>query len=86
MDLIAAKILEPYIPVLLYGTIGIFHNRFSYLWNPAIECLAELIRRYAGIVWERYIKYLDGCQSTFITCHDQSGKSILDSSCESHGM
>ncbi|WOG89602.1 hypothetical protein DCAR_0208840 [Daucus carota subsp. sativus] len=86
MDLIAAKILEPYIPVLLYGTIGIFHNRFSYLWNPAIECLAELIRRYAGIVWERYIKYLDGCQSIFITCHDQSGKSILDSSCESHDL
>lgn len=86
MDLIAAKILEPYIPVLLYGIIGIFHNRFSYLWNPAIECLAELIRRYSGIVWERYIRYVDGCQSFYTTCQDQLVKSIPESSCESHDL
>ncbi|KAK1375649.1 DRIM domain-containing protein [Heracleum sosnowskyi] len=82
MDLIAANILEPYIPVLLYGIVGIFHNRFSYLWNPATECLAELIRRYSGIVWERYIRYVDGCQS-FYTSQDQLVKSIPESFCES---
>lgn len=85
MDLIAAKVLEPYVPVLLYGIIGIFHNRFSYLWNSAVECLAELLRRFSRIVWERYILVLDRFQSNFIKCHDQLVKSSPESFGESHG-
>lgn len=85
MDLSAARISEPYIPILLNGIVGIFHNRFSYLWNPAVECLSVIIGHYSGIVWERYVQYLEGCQSIFLTSQDQLGRSITESSSESHG-
>ncbi|CBI17281.3 unnamed protein product, partial [Vitis vinifera] len=72
MDLSAARICEAYIPVLLNGIIGIFHNRFSYLWDPAIECLSVLISKHVGLVWDRLVSYLEQCQSVFLTTHDLS--------------
>lgn len=85
MDLSAARIHELYIPTLLNGIVGIFHNRFSYLWSPAVECLSVIISHYSGIVWEKYVQYLGGCQSVFLSSQDQLGKSITESSSESHG-
>lgn len=85
MDLSAARISEPYIPILLNGIVGIFHNRFSYLWNPAVECLSVIIGHYSGIVWERYVQYLEECQSIFLTSQDQLERSITESCSELHG-
>ena len=65
MDLSAGRIPETYISLLLKGIIGIFYNRFSYLWGPASECLAVLIGRHVGIVWDKFMMCLDECQSIF---------------------
>lgn len=70
MDISAARICEAYIPVLLNGIIGIFHNRFSYIWDPAIDCLSVLISKHVGLVWNRFVSYLEQCQSVFLTTRD----------------
>ncbi|XP_051119137.1 uncharacterized protein LOC127243259 [Andrographis paniculata] len=71
MNLSARIVANQYIPVVLYGVIGVFHNRFSHLWNPAQGCLTVLIKQYCKIVWNRYITYLEHCQSLFLASHDQ---------------
>ncbi|KAL3506473.1 hypothetical protein ACH5RR_031855 [Cinchona calisaya] len=75
----ATRIDENYVPALLYGMIGIFHLQLSSLWDPAMECLAVLINQHFGIVWDRYIQYLDCCQSMFLISCDQSGRSGTES-------
>ncbi|XP_048334306.2 uncharacterized protein LOC107422300 isoform X3 [Ziziphus jujuba] len=65
MDLSAGRIPEAYVPLLLNGIIGVFHNRFSNLWNPASECLALLISQNFGLVWEEFINYFGKCLSIF---------------------
>lgn len=65
MDLSSRRIPEAYAPLLLNGIIGVFHTRFSYLWNPASECLALLISQNIGIVWEEFIKYFGKCLTIF---------------------
>ncbi|KAL0433003.1 UNVERIFIED_CONTAM: hypothetical protein Slati_2634600 [Sesamum latifolium] len=79
MGLSAHRIAEQYIPVLLNGIIGIFHNRFSYLWNPALECLTVLNCQYSRMVWDRYVKYLGHGQLVFLTSHEQRGGGNNDS-------
>ncbi|KAG8377667.1 hypothetical protein BUALT_Bualt08G0056700 [Buddleja alternifolia] len=71
MSLSAHRVADQYMPVFLNGIIGIFHNRFNCLWNPASECLNTLIGQYFPLVWDRYVKYLDHCQSVFLTSLDQ---------------
>lgn len=66
-NLSATRIAVDYIPALLYGIFGIFHKRFSYLWNPAMDCLAFLINQHFEIVWDKYILYLDHCESRFLS-------------------
>lgn len=79
MSLSAHRVADQYIPVVLNGIIGIFHNRFSYLWNPALECLIVLIGQYCKMVWNRYFTYLEHCQSLFLKSQDQLGASGHDS-------
>ncbi|GER48680.1 small subunit processome component 20-like protein [Striga asiatica] len=73
MSLSSQRLADQYIPVVLSGIIGIFHNRFSYLWTPALECLAVLVGQYSRLVWSRYIEYLDHCQSVFLASNHQHG-------------
>lgn len=80
MGLSASRISESYVPIVLNGVIGIFHNRFSHLWNPAMECLAVLIGTYFPTVWERYVQYLERCASIFLTSNDESERSRNESS------
>ncbi|PIN21963.1 DRIM (Down-regulated in metastasis)-like protein [Handroanthus impetiginosus] len=75
MSLTAHRVADQYIPVALNGIMGIFHNRFSHLWNPAQECLTTLISQYFRIVWDRFVKYLGHCQSVFLASHDHNGGS-----------
>ncbi|XVF29034.1 hypothetical protein REPUB_Repub15cG0084600 [Reevesia pubescens] len=63
MGLSAGRIPEAYVPLVLNGIIGIFHNRFSYLWDAASECLAVLISKHTGLVWDKFIFYFEQCQS-----------------------
>lgn len=71
MDLSAGRISETYIPLVLNGLIGIFHNRFSYLWNPACECLGVLIKEHTGLVWDKFIDYLGRFQASFLISNGQ---------------
>ncbi|KAL7121582.1 hypothetical protein ACP275_02G190700 [Erythranthe tilingii] len=79
MNLSARRISDQYIPVVLNGIIGLFHNRFSYLWNPALECLTILIGQYFRLVWSRYVKFLENCQSIFLASRHQHGGGDSDS-------
>lgn len=62
MDLSAGRISDFYVPFVLNGLLGILHNRFSYLWNPALECLAVLISQHFALVWDNFVYYIEQCQ------------------------
>ncbi|KAL3622254.1 hypothetical protein CASFOL_033665 [Castilleja foliolosa] len=78
-SLAARRVADHYMPVILNGIIGIFHNRFDYLSTPALECLTILVGQYFRLVWSGYIKYLDHCQSVFIASNHQLGEGDSDS-------
>ncbi|XP_020586518.1 small subunit processome component 20 homolog [Phalaenopsis equestris] len=59
MVLGSGKIHDNFVPAILNGVIGILHNRFSLLWDPALECLITLIRRYGKIVWTQVVQHLE---------------------------
>ncbi|KAG5588462.1 hypothetical protein H5410_048896 [Solanum commersonii] len=75
MSLSAGRVAEEYMPVVLSGIIGIFHNRFSYLWNPTLDCIAVLLSQYFGLLWDRYIEYLDHYLSVFLGSRDEAAQS-----------
>lgn len=70
MGLSAGRLPQAYVLLVLNGIIGILNNRFSYLWDPAIECLAVLISQHVGLVWDRFVCYLEQYQSIFHTSHE----------------
>uniref|UniRef100_A0A803Q1W1 ARM repeat superfamily protein n=1 Tax=Cannabis sativa TaxID=3483 RepID=A0A803Q1W1_CANSA len=74
MALSARRISEVYIPLLVNGMIGVFHNRFSYVWNPASECLAVALSNYVGLVWEGFLGYFKQILSTFQASNDHLDK------------
>ncbi|XP_073124564.1 uncharacterized protein [Henckelia pumila] len=74
LGLSARSVPEQYLPAILSGIVGIFYNRFSYVWNPASECLAVLIGQYFRTLWDKYVKHLDHCQSAFLTSRDLCGQ------------
>ncbi|KAJ4967931.1 hypothetical protein NE237_014632 [Protea cynaroides] len=86
MGLSADKISEVYVPLLLNGIIGIFHNRFSHQWEPAMECLALIINRYTKLVWDRFICYLGQCQLGFLSSHNQYERVVIESSSKSKDL
>lgn len=67
MDLTTGRIHNTYIPLVFNSIIGIFHNQFNYLWNPAMECFAVLVSHYPKLVWELCMKYLEKSVSNFIS-------------------
>lgn len=75
MSLSSGRVAEEYMPVVLSGIIGIFHNRFSYLWNPTFDCIAVLLSQYFGLLWDRYIEYLDHYLSVFLGSCDEAAQS-----------
>lgn len=79
MSLSAHRVADQYIIAALNGIFGILHNRFSYFWNPALECLNVLIGQYFGIVGNRYIDYLESCQSDFLESLHQHDRGDNDS-------
>ncbi|KAL7177187.1 hypothetical protein ACSBR2_030511 [Camellia fascicularis] len=86
MGLSSTNISEAYLPSVFYGIIGIFHNRFSYLWNPAMECLAVLTSKYFEMVWDIFVQYLQHCEYSFVSSHDQSDGSKTVSTSQSSDL
>ncbi|XP_038874757.1 LOW QUALITY PROTEIN: small subunit processome component 20 homolog [Benincasa hispida] len=78
MALSTKRIPEAYLLVALNGIIGIFQNRFSYIWDQASDCLAFLIRRLSGFLWDKLICYFQ--QWLFLL--DQPGRDTAESSDE----
>ncbi|XP_073273960.1 uncharacterized protein [Primulina huaijiensis] len=66
----ARSVPEQYLPGVLSGIVGIFYNRYSYVWKPASECLAVIIGQYFRMLWDKYVMHLDHCQSVFLTSRD----------------
>ncbi|KAJ3705626.1 hypothetical protein LUZ61_009331 [Rhynchospora tenuis] len=74
MNLSARQIDEEQLLLVLHGVIGVLHNRFSQVWDPAMECLSLLIRSYRDIVWEKFVQYLAVLQNKALSPEDQLGK------------
>ncbi|KAJ7955379.1 Small subunit processome component 20-like protein [Quillaja saponaria] len=70
MCISTGRISEVYVPLVLNAIVGILHNRFSYLWDPALECLSVLVSRYATHVWDKFVCCLKQCQSVFQMSHN----------------
>ncbi|XP_042384346.1 U3 small nucleolar RNA-associated protein 20-like isoform X1 [Zingiber officinale] len=71
ISLSSGRIGDSYIPLLFNGIIGILHNRFSQIWEAALECLATLISQYKELVWIYFVHYLDLSQSKIISENPQ---------------
>lgn len=74
MNLSAGKIHEEHLQLVLHGVLGVLHNRFSQVWDPAMECLSFLIRNYRDAVWDKYVEYLAVVQNKALSHMDQLGK------------
>ncbi|KAL5542673.1 hypothetical protein UlMin_010383 [Ulmus minor] len=86
MALSVGRIPEAYVPLLLNGMIGVFHNRFSYIWTPASECLAVLVSQHVGLVWDKFLSYFEQMLSTFQASNKQLDKMNAKSSDESSDL
>lgn len=73
LNLSTRSVPEQYLPAVLNGIVGVFYNRFSFVWNPASECLAVLIGQYFRM-WDIYVMHLAHCQSVFLTSRDVCGQ------------
>ncbi|XP_039130786.1 LOW QUALITY PROTEIN: small subunit processome component 20 homolog [Dioscorea cayenensis subsp. rotundata] len=71
MGISSAKIHKDYLPLLLHGIIGILHNRFCNLWDPAVDCLSVLIGKYKELIWDRFVQFFGNYQSKFLSSCDQ---------------
>lgn len=67
----SASVNHGYLPLALNGIIGILHNRLSYLWQPASECLAVLLSRYKDIVWDRFVQHIETYQLRVLSSSNQ---------------
>lgn len=66
----SGKLHDDYVPAILNGVIGILHNRFSPLWDPVLDCLVTLIRRYNKIIWTQFVQHLEYYQLKFLSVED----------------
>ncbi|XP_065862754.1 uncharacterized protein [Euphorbia lathyris] len=83
MAVCAGRISETYLPIILSGMIGVLHNRFSYLWNPASECLAILIGDNVTLLWDKFVCYFTECLSVFQSSHDKFDEGSTRLPCKS---
>lgn len=72
MELSAGRVHEAYVPLVFNGMIGLFHNRFSKIWERASECLADLMKMHTGAVWNGFVRYLGQCQLKLEALHNHT--------------
>ncbi|XP_045811204.1 small subunit processome component 20 homolog isoform X1 [Trifolium pratense] len=88
MDLSSGRITHVYAPLVLSGLFGILNNRFSYLWNPVLECISVLVNLHFSLVWDTLINYLEKCQAmreTSSSLHDSANGASFDQPAGLHG-
>ncbi|KAK8473806.1 hypothetical protein PHAVU_001G253000 [Phaseolus vulgaris] len=73
MELSAGRVPNVYVPLVLNGLLGALNNRFSYLWNPVLECIAVLVSLHLLRVWDSVVDYIERCQAMFLTPHNLHG-------------
>jgi U3 small nucleolar RNA-associated protein 20 len=81
MDLTSRRITHVYAPLVLSGLFGILNNRFSYLWNPVLECISVLVSLHFSLVWDILIGYLEKCpamRETSSSLHDSANGASFD--------
>ncbi|KAJ3672155.1 hypothetical protein LUZ60_006876 [Juncus effusus] len=49
--------------LLLHGILGVLFNRFSQVWDPAVDVLAVLIRGCKDSVWDEFVEWVGKRQS-----------------------
>ncbi|GMH20278.1 hypothetical protein Nepgr_022119 [Nepenthes gracilis] len=86
IGLSAARIYEPYIPLVLNGIIGILHNQFRDLSTASLECLAVMMDKFSQLVWDHFIVYLNHCQDTFLQTQGQDTDTSVEASTESDNL
>lgn len=79
MGLSSSRVSADYVPLVFNGIIGIFHNRFSNLWNSAVECLSVMTEKYVELVWDRFVQYFEKYQTIFLNSHTQLHMVIVES-------
>lgn len=67
VDVSAGRIPEAYVVPLVHAMIGVLRNRFSVLWDPAIECLAAMVDTVGAISWDVVTAYLQSFQEDFLS-------------------
>uniref|UniRef100_A0A1J3F7J7 U3 small nucleolar RNA-associated protein 20 n=2 Tax=Noccaea caerulescens TaxID=107243 RepID=A0A1J3F7J7_NOCCA len=60
----AGRIHDAYVPLVFNGMIGLFHinNQSTEIWEPVSQCLAVLMEKHTGAVWNDFVHYLGQCQ------------------------
>ena len=67
VDVSAGQIPEAYVVPLVYAMIGVLRNRFSVLWDPAMDCLAALVDTVGATSWDVVIAYLHSFQEDYLS-------------------
>jgi len=67
VDVSAGRIPGAYVVPLVHGMIGVLRNRFSVLWDPAMECLAALVDTVGATAWDVLTVYLQDFQEDFLS-------------------
>ncbi|KAJ4916552.1 ARM repeat superfamily protein [Raphanus sativus] len=70
-DLSAGRIHDAYVPLVFNGMIGLFHRNkeSTEIWEPASKCLALLMTKQTGAVWNDFVHYLGQCQLKLEALH-----------------
>lgn len=67
VDVCAGRVPGAYVVPLVHMMVGILRNRFSVLWDPAMECLAALIDTVGVTAWDVLTDYLQHFQKDFLS-------------------
>lgn len=67
MDVSAGRVPGAYVVPLVHAMIGVLRNRFSVLWDPAMECLAALVDTLGVTAWDVVTAYLQEFQEDFLS-------------------
>ncbi|KAJ7564585.1 hypothetical protein O6H91_02G024400 [Diphasiastrum complanatum] len=58
VDACKGRYPAPYLIPLTHAILGILYNRFTLLWDAAIDCLAGLMEEHGTIVWEVMLSHM----------------------------
>lgn len=67
VDVSAGRIPGAYAVPLVHAMVGVLRNRFSVLWDPAMECLAALVDTAGATSWDVVTAYLQDFQEEFLS-------------------